>query len=825
MQKVVFSLSLALLSLAQSIASDAMLTNSNASARSLLWGTYRPNLYFGTKTRLPDSVITGLMWHGNTDLEGFKNIRHTCEHGDGLKSYGWVKHDGRTFGHQKIADPANNITFTTEFIKGSGIDHGTWALRVSGRALSPVAIYFYVALEGEGSLSVRNKVSNNGIEDDVPILDGNLANFGEFSIFLFDRSKIAPFPPPPSSSVKEMFADLRLTQVGAYDIPKSDSWKVKELLQQHLVQGAQYLASKISPLPNPQYLFSLRNDGKRQGNVVAFQKHVWEDFEFDIVFSSHTSGGQDHSSESVNSFTGDSLSEKLEESYSAFNSRFERIFGLSEKGFSAAQVDFAQAMMSNLLGGIGYFHGTQIVDRAMESVVENEPIDFIEEAAASDNEDDDYFESQEKDDRPTPKPRMEGPKSLFTAVPSRPFFPRGFLWDEGFHQLLVGTWDNDLSLEIISSWLELSDKNGWVGREQILGDEAASKVPKEFQTQYSHFGNPPTLLISIMQFADRLNQRETLKQVNVIQDIVDLPVFSDDTELLSDAHLANSELGRAFLIRAYKNFKKRYYWFRSTQWGLTDDFGRVSRSKEGYRWRGRTDSHTLTSGLDDYPRYSPAHPGELHIDLICWVGMMANNLKKMAEMLDQTADVQKFDRHSRNILMSLEDLHWNEDAKAYGDLSVDSEGNSVNVVHLGYMSLFPFILDLVPSDSPKIGDFLDLISSEEHLWSPYGLRSLSISSRFFGTGENYWRGPIWINMNYLVLRYLHSLSSANGAYKIAAGKIYDKLRKNIISTVFKEYKRTGFVWEQYSPEDGTGQRSHPFTGWTSLVVLIMAEKY
>ena len=41
----------------------------------------------------------------------------------------------------------------------------------------------------------------------------------------------------------------------------------------------------------------------------------------------------------------------------------------------------------------------------------------------------------------------------------------------------------------------------------------------------------------------------------------------------------------------------------------------------------------------------------------------------------------------------------------------------------------------------------------------------------------------------------------------------------------QEYMRTGYVWEQYNPITGKGQRSHPFTGWSALVVLIMAEHY
>lgn len=184
----------------------------------------------------------------------------------------------------------------------------------------------------------------------------------------------------------------------------------------------------------------------------------------------------------------------------------------------------------------------------------------------------------------------------------------------------------------------------------------------------------------------------------------------------------------------------------------------------------------------------------------------------------------------------------------YCDVAVNQDDESFHVCHAGYISLFPVLLGLLSPTNPHLGPVLDLISDPEQLWSPYGIRSLSKKDPFFGQGENYWRGPIWIPLNFMALKALtQKYAAESGPLQTKAAKIYSELRQNLIDNTFKvsiflsnavkpctnlwlsgasqEYTRTGFTWEQFNPDTGLGQRSHPFTGWSSTIALIMAEIY
>jgi len=103
------------------------------------------------------------------------------------------------------------------------------------------------------------------------------------------------------------------------------------------------------------------------------------------------------------------------------------------------------------------------------------------------------------------------------------------------------------------------DEDGWIAREQILGAEARSKVPQEFQVQYPHYANPPTLFMVVDTFLDKLERNPSGETESLAHE--------DDVR---NTHLENPELAQSYLRDLYPFLKRQYFWFRKTQWEMSN---------------------------------------------------------------------------------------------------------------------------------------------------------------------------------------------------------------------------------------------------------------
>ena len=794
---------------------------------SLLWGSYRPQIYFGLRPRLPDSLLTGLAWFGVQSYNGFQRIRHQCSDQDGMKGFTWKYHDGREFGIQEINDNENNYRLETSFLKvdTSNQNGGSWGARISGTVMDPskpasLSTVWYSAIESFGStLGLETEIEEgSGVERDEPIrLAGSVPGLGDFVLRIEEpdahhgnaNANANQFVPhsTASASANDVADTAGKTHVFGKRIPVDSVWKAKDIIQSdlmiHLQQAAQTYGQES--MPDPALALRLSDQIAPGSTLFAVQKFFTNNFTFDVFYDSATTPKGELLSSA-------GLSQALKAAREAYDRRFDRALRLANKNYTEQEIEFARDLTSSITGGIGFFHGSAIVDRSFRHEYDAETGSGVYDPEVHGVAD----------------PQPTEPEQLFTATPCRNIFPRGFYWDEGFHLAHIGAWDNDLSLDILRSWIRLIDEDGWVAREQILGEEARSRVPDGFQTQYPQYGNPPTLILAVSAYVDRLvarNEKLGLTAASLAQQQTLADFNALDDAPISEKMLASAALGQAFLHEIYPKLRRHYRWFRRTQRGEIREWDREATSKhEAYRWRGRTKDHVLASGLDDYPRAPVPHTGELHVDLHSWMGSFADTMSKIAKVLGKEEDVEEFDRHYSDIVSNLEDLHWSEAHKMYCDASVNEEDQSYHVCHAGYVSLFPFMLELLPTDSPHLGHVLDLVSDPEQLWSPFGIRSLSLKDEFFGQGENYWRGPVWVHMSYLSLRALRNkYATTSGPYQKKAQEIYEKLRKNVVDNTFKEYRKTGYVYEQYNPTDGHGQRGYPFTGWSSTVALMMAE--
>lgn len=772
---------------------------------SLLWGPYRSALYFGVRPRIPRSLLSGLMWFNVDGYNGIGKLRHFYEQGDNMKRANWVQYDPRTGGRQIISDGDCHINIIIDFVKSE--DGNSWGVNIKavphkGHENVKTSFVWYSGLEGEnkgeitggrsGYFKLDNKKNVVGHSGNMKF-SGVSEELGLFTLEINDGP--ATNVHPHDAKVIDPELDPSKTHHYSLTVPDDNVWQAKDIFMTMLQESIQQLVEKYNALENfpAEQAFIIRDLQNFEGNLHYVQKIFQGKAEFDVIFTNALT--PEHSK-----ITFNNIKLKAKQAIQKFDTKFNKYFAANAPFDSENYEKFGKEIVSGLLGGLSYFYGDHLVDR--QTVFDEDSFDSYELVG-----------------------EYEGPNELFTLVPSRPFFPRGFYWDEGFHLLPLVRYDSDLAFEIIKSWFNLIDDNGWIAREQIIGPELRSRVPEQFRVQSPQIVNPPTLILILTY----LLENQQTSGMGDINEPVKAKGYDDDSLSKEDLGLIiinNRDLLVNYTKEIYPKLKLHYNMFRNTQQGYTEEFDRGS-NKEAYRWRGRTLTHCLASGLDDYPRALPADIAELNVDLLSWIGVMTRSIKLIAEFLDYKEDLELYTQIDKDIIDNLNSLHWSQEEGVYCDLSVNEDDENILVCHKGYISLFPFLTKLVlVEDNEKIENLVDFISDPDELWSEFGIRSLSKSDENYGTNENYWRSPIWIHMNYLVLDSLQY-------YKREAGNSYDEelqekisstyrqLRINLVENVFSQWKKTGFVWENYDDITGDAKGAKNFLGWTSTVAMIM----
>ncbi|VDO03131.1 unnamed protein product [Rodentolepis nana] len=768
----------------------------------LFWGTYRPNIFFGMSHRSPHSMLFGLAW---VAFDG-KSIafRHQCTTDGDLKSYNWIEHDGRNYGIESVISGNHNITVA--FVKRPNTPYGgDWTARISvspvNKSLSmlPISVLFYAYLPDIS----RGRIQSYADKRELKRLRGFTHELGAFQVNFHaaknrshESTHLAGYCPREDAIVAALSSGLALR----------DEPSVFFTGRQEGLYGPNV---PMPDVPANIWASEATLPGIRTEDTMPDKVDVLE-----VEFVSQASTSSD-----AVPLTGKEFDAALARHSKAFHENFAKKFPHDPKAFSDKQIEMSKITLSNMLGGIGYFYGTSLITASPLNNKSNaEPV-ILE-----------YF-----------------PASLFTATPSRSKFPRGFLWDEGFHALLLGRWDVELALQSLGHWLDLLSAEGWIPREQILGWEARAVVPKEFIVQSTSVANPPALILAIEELLDR-----------------------------REAHMSKEEKAMfdRWMLLALPRLRAWFSWLYTTQAGPLPT---------SFRWRGRPLNNpsqlnplTLASGLDDYPRSS--HPSEIerHLDLRCWMAAFSRIISRLATHCETTLRVSspndpylvplksladEFQGIAAQLhdMQRLDELHWDESNGIYADYGLHSD--KVALVQppmdrapvpgeplptkrrkvleepreqfvsssVGYVTFFPLFLRVIPHNSPRLPQLLKRLADPKLLWTPHGLRSLAPTSPFYNRAntENdppYWRGAIWINVNYMADEALqHYASHPDTPPEVAkeARKLRLNLSKSVVDTVIGEMNRTGVTWERYDDQTGRGLSGHPFNGWTALVSLFM----
>jgi glycogen debranching enzyme len=177
-------------------------------------------------------------------------------------------------------------------------------------------------------------------------------------------------------------------------------------------------------------------------------------------------------------------------------------------------------------------------------------------------------------------------------------------------------------------------------------------------------------------------------------------------------------------------------------------------------------------------------------------------MARLHEALGDTSGRESAARQGEKTTSALNERCWDLERGHYTYLI--GAGRSPDTT-LSVGAIFPLILRDAPKDRVA-GVVEQYLTAEKHFWRPFPVPSVAASEPAYNpeSEKMIWRGPICINLNWLLARGLRAHGYVNEARTIA-----DRSKEAALKD-FREF---------YSPESGRGMRGTEF-GWATAAVAI-----
>lgn len=211
--------------------------------------------------------------------------------------------------------------------------------------------------------------------------------------------------------------------------------------------------------------------------------------------------------------------------------------------------------------------------------------------------------------------------------------------------------------------------------------------------------------------------------------------------------------------------------------------------------------HPFSSGLDDSPLWDTGMP-VIAPDINTYLCLQQESLAHIAGLIGEKSDVEKYRQGADDLAARMIEALWDEKSGIFNALH---QGKPVPVFTL--FNLLPLWTGRLPDT--MVNRLITHLTDPQHFWSKWPLPTVALSDATFDPLQM-WRGPTWVNINYLFIEALN---------RVGRTALANDLTRKTLDLMMQHSD----IYEYYNPI--TAERppkAAPIFGWSSAVFIDLA---